>query len=184
MRLTGLASGMDWQPIIDKLLELEAMPKKRLEKEKTENDSKISDLGVLKSQLDTLKGSASALQNKSLFDSRSVTVDGSPRGFSASAGVGALTGTFSVFVESTASSTEISSRNRSSGRLSAGLDTTDKLSELPLHSPISTGTFTIAGKTFNISSLDISLQELLDEINSTVNGVSGVNPEGLSLIHI
>jgi flagellar capping protein FliD len=178
MRLTGLASGMDWQPIIDKLLELEAMPKQRLEREKTENDSKISDLGVLKSQLDTLKSSASALQNKSLFDSRTVSVDGSVNGFSASAGVGALTGTFSVLVESMATRTEVSSKNRTGSRLSAGLDVNDKLSELPLHSAITTGTFTIAGRTFNISSLDVTLQDILDEINNTVDGVSGVNPEG------
>ena len=37
LRLTGLASGMDWQPIVDKLIELEAIPKQRLEREKEEN---------------------------------------------------------------------------------------------------------------------------------------------------
>ena len=52
------------------------------------------------------------------------------------------------------------------------------MSDLPLHAPITTGTFTISGKTYNISSTDITLQELMDQINTTVGGVDGVNPEG------
>ena len=58
LRLTGLASGMDWQPIVEKLLELEALPKETGER-KRRKSGKVSDLGVLKSQLDTLKSAAS-----------------------------------------------------------------------------------------------------------------------------
>ena len=96
LRLTGLASGMDWQPIVDKLLELEAIPKTRLESQKAENEAKVSDLGVLKSQLDTLKGAASALQNSDLFNSRSVRIKNSNSGLVANASTGALTGDFKI----------------------------------------------------------------------------------------
>ena len=178
LRLTGLASGMDWQPIVDKLLELEAIPKTRLESQKQENKAKVSDLGILKSQLDSLKSSASALQSESLFNSRRVDIKNNSKGLSASASTGALTGNFTVKVESLASSTEISSKNRTSQRLGKNLNLDDKLSDLPLHSPITTGTFTISGKTYNISSTDITLRELIDQINTTVDGVDGVNPEG------
>ena len=178
LRLTGLASGMDWQPIVDKLLELEAIPKTRLESQKAENEAKVSDLGVLKSQLDTLKGAASDLQNSDLFNSRSVRIKNSNSGLVANASTGALTGDFKIKVESLASSTEISSKNRTSHRLANSIDVNDKLSDLPLHAPITTGTFTISGKTYNISSTDITLQELMDQINATVGGVDGVNPEG------
>jgi flagellar hook-associated protein 2 len=110
LRLTGLASGMDWQPIVDKLIELEAIPKQRLEREKQENDAKVSDLGTLKSQLTTLQSAASALQNDSLFNSRKVTLGDASSGLSAMAAVGALTGDFKIEVESLASQTEISSK--------------------------------------------------------------------------
>jgi flagellar capping protein FliD len=173
LRLTGLASGMDWQPIVDKLIELEAIPKQRLEREKQENAAKVSDLGTLKSQLTTLQSAASALQNDSLFNSRKVNLADPASGLSASAAVGALTGDFRVQVESLATQTEMSSGNRTSVKLSAGIDVKDKLSNLPLHTSITTGTFTISGKTFSISSLDITLEDLL----SQVNGTSGVNPE-------
>ena len=89
-----------------------------------------------------------------------------------------MTGEFTLLVESVASRTQIASSNRSSSRLSKGIDLNQSLRDLPLNSPITTGTFTISGKTLNISSLDITLQDLLDEINSTNNGVDGVNPEG------
>jgi flagellar capping protein FliD len=178
LRLTGLASGMDWQPIVEKLLELEAAPKRRLEDQKKENEAKVSDLGLLKSQLDTLRGASTALQDKDLFESRKTIKNSGVDGISATASTGALTGEFSILVESIASQTQISSSNRSASRLSKGIDLNQSLRDLPLHSPISTGTFTISGKTLNISSLDITLQDLLDEINSTNGGVDGINPEG------
>ena len=178
LRLTGLASGMDWQPIVDKLLELEAIPKTRLESQKAENKAKVSDLGILKSQLDSLKSASSALQDESLFFARSVRIKTQDSGLVASASTGAITGDFTLEVESLATATEISSKNRTSHRLANSIDLNDKLSELPLHAPITPGTFTISGKTYNISSTDITLQELMDQINTTVGGVDGVNPEG------
>ena len=178
LRLTGLASGMDWQPIVEKLLELEAIPKRRLETQKAENEAKVSDLGVLKSQLDSLKSAATALQDDSLFYARSVLIKTQDSGLVASASTGAITGDFTLEVESLCSSTEISSKNRTGQRLANSIDVTNKLSELPLHAPISPGTFTISGKTYNISSTEITLQELMDQINTTVGGVDGVNPEG------
>lgn len=178
LRLTGLASGMDWQPIVEKLLELEAIPKKRLESEKDENLAKVSDLGVLKSQLDSLKSSASSLRNKDLFDARKVTISDEGSGLSASASTGAITGDFKIEVVSLARRTEISSNFRSNHKLSSGLDLSSSLKDLPLSMDITTGTFTISGKTFNISSLDTTLQDVLNEVNSVNGGVTGVNPEG------
>ncbi len=171
LRLTGLASGMDWQPIVDKLLELEAIPKQRLESQKKENEAKVSDLGLLKSQLDSLRSASTALQSDALYNARSVQFSGGQFGLSATASTGALTGKFDVKVEALATNTEISSKNRTSQRLSKSLDLNEKLKDLPLHASLTTGTFTVSGKTFNISSLDITLQELLDQIND-------VDPDG------
>ena len=177
LRLTGLASGMDWQPIVEKLLELEAIPKKRLESEKEENIAKVSDLGVLKSQLDTLKGAAASLQNKDLFYARKVTNDDTDSRLEVSATTGAMIGEFNIEVVSIATQTEISSAIRSGKKLSSGIDLDSALKDLPLSMDITTGTFTIAGKSFNISSLNVTLREILDDINAEIDGVAGVNPE-------
>ena len=42
LKLTGLASGFDWQPLVEKLIELESVPKRRLEAEKVRNTEKIN----------------------------------------------------------------------------------------------------------------------------------------------
>ena len=54
------------------------------------------------------------------------------------------------------------------------LDLSTKLSDLPLQSKITTGTFTIGGRTFNITDLSMTLQELMDEVN---NNGAGFDPE-------
>ena len=117
------------------------------------------------------------LQNKDLFDARKVTLGESESKLTATAETGALTGDFNIEVVSIATHTEISSSFRTDYKLSSGLDLDSSLKDLPLSMKITTGTFTISGKTFNISSLDSTLREILDEINTINNGVSGVNPE-------
>ena len=178
MRLTALASGFDWQPLVDRLIELESVPKQRLRKEKVQNQAKISELGVLKSRLNTLNSSATSLQNADLFNARSVGISpSSSQGFSAKADTGAMTGEFRVNVETLASRTEMSSKNRNFGRLAGGLDLNASIKDLALFTDITAGTFTIAGRTFSITNLNSSLQDVLNEINATFAGVAGVNPE-------
>ena len=163
--------------MVDRLIELESVPKQRLEAEKIENQGKISELGVLKSRLNTLKSSASTLQNEDLFRARSVGISpSSSKGFSANAEAGALTGEFEVRVESLASRTEMSSKNRKFGKLAGSIDLSSSLKDLALFSDITTGTFTISGKTFSITNLNASLQDFLN-INATLGTVTGVNPE-------
>ena len=111
LQLTGLASGFDWAPVVDQLIELERIPQKRLEQEKVKNEEKISDLGILKTQLDTLKGAVKALQNENLFQSRTVGMSSSNKSnASVSASAKSITGEFSVKVLSKATSSEMSSK--------------------------------------------------------------------------
>lgn len=183
LQLTGLASGFDWKPVVEQLIALESIPKSRLENEKKENNSKVSDLGLLKSQLDSLNSASKALQNGDLFNARKIAMDSdSSKILSASASAGALTGSYKVSLHSIGSQTEMSSSNRAfgglGGNLGAGGSVTTKLSDLPLQTPITTGTFTIAGKTLSIDNLSKTLDDVLADINAVLNGVTGVNPEG------
>ena len=178
LQLTGLASGFDWAPVVDQLIELERIPQQRLEREKQGNEEKMSDLTVLKSQLDTLNSAGKALQNDDLFQARKITFDSdSLNGLSASAEAGALTGEFTVSVFSKGTQTEMSSKNRVPDGLGAGLTTSTALKDLPLQTAITKGTYTISGKTLSIDNLDLTLAQVMVSINAVVNGVAGVNPE-------
>jgi len=182
LRLTGLSSGFDWAPVVEQLIELERIPQKRLLQEKAQNEEKLSDLGILKNQLDTLNGAVKALQNDNLFDSRKVGITSSGANPSVSASAGALTGEFLVEIESKAKRTEMSSKNRVFRGLGSPIgiadDTFDAsltLKDLPLQTPLTTGTFTISGKTFSITSLDAKLQDIVNMINNS--SPIGLNPE-------
>ena len=113
LALSGLASGFDWQPVVDQLIELEAIPKKRLQLEKQQNDEKMSELGLLKGQLDTLKGAATALQNDDLFEARKGSLDEDAAKFmAANIKAGAMTGSYKIEVSLLGSSTSMSSIRR------------------------------------------------------------------------
>jgi len=89
LQLTGLASGFDWKPVVEQLIELEAIPKARLQSEKSANESKISDLGLLKSQLDAQRKN---LAEQKLEKSKKITKKGSIIGSVASKVTSPLTG--------------------------------------------------------------------------------------------
>ena len=99
LQLTGLASGFDWAPVVDQLIELERVPQNRLIAEKQRNEEKISDLDLLKSQLDALNTSSKALQDEDLFQARKVGAIGNSSGLVATANAGAITGEFEISVE-------------------------------------------------------------------------------------
>ena len=130
LQLTGLASGFDWAPVVDQLIELERVPQNRLIAEKQRNEEKISDLDLLKSQLDALNTSSKALQDEDLFQARKVSAIGNASGLVATAKAGAITGEFEISVESLATKTEMSSSNRSSKKLGSGIDPTARLQNL------------------------------------------------------
>ena len=182
LQLTGLASGFDWKPVVEQLIALEGIPKTRLQSEISANEEKISDLGLLKSQLDALNGAATTLESEDLYEARKIGMDSiSAALISATAKAGALTGDYVVSIYSIGTQTEMSSKNRVPGGLGAGLDLNKNLSELPLQTAITTGTFSIAGKTLSIDSLNVSLQSIINEINAITTlphgNVSGINPE-------
>ena len=168
LQLTGLASGFDWAPVVEQLIELERIPQRRLEQEKFKMKEKLSDLDVLKSQLDTLNGASKALQDENLFKARKVGFsDSNSSSADVTAEADSLTGEFSIKVESKSSITEMSSKNRVLGGLGSALgiadDTFDpslKLEDLPIQTAITKGTFTIAGKTFSINNLGSTLQDV------------------------
>jgi flagellar capping protein FliD len=170
LALSGLASGFDWQPVVEQLIELEAIPKKRLQLEKRQNDEKMSELGLLKGQLDTLKGAATALQDDDLFEARKGSLDEDAVKFmAANIKAGAMTGNYEIEVSLLGSSTLMSSIRRkplglgkSLGSLALGLDT--PLKSLPLQTAITKGTFTVSSRTYDILDLDETLQQLMDRI--------------------
>ena len=65
----------------------------------------------------------------------------------------------------------MASKNRHPGRLASGINLNTALKDLPIFSKITTGTFTISGKTFSIDNLNLTLQGVMNDINATFGSV-------------
>ena len=167
LSLSGLASGFDWKPVVEQLIELEGIPKKRLEREKSRNEEKMSDLGLLKSQLDTLKSASTNLQSDDVFEARKGTLDEDGAKFMAlGLKAGSMTGNYKVEVVSLGSQSSMSSKLRKPSGLGSSLNVNTKLEDLPVQTAITKGTFTIAGKTYEITTLSDTLQDIIDMVSA------------------
>lgn len=170
LRLSGLASGFDWKPVVEQLIELERIPQKRLAQEQEANNTKISELGILKSQLETLKSSAESLQSDDLYDARTITFGEDTSDYlNATAEVGTLAGEYKVSVHSLGTNTILTSGNLKASGVGKALDPTALLKDLPLQTGITEGFFTVESQTYEITQSDLSsktLQQLLNEINA------------------
>ena len=66
MQLSGLASGMDWQNVVDQLMELERFPIRKAQNEQAINNQRITELGILETKLNQLKFSQFIIRFQSL----------------------------------------------------------------------------------------------------------------------
>lgn len=107
----GLASGLDTNGIVDKLVAIESLPIDRNTKRQAALTIQISAIGSLISQIKNLATSATTL-SKGVTVSSAVTV---PSGIAATPGTGATAGRYSIQVTSVASA----AKARSSGFTSA-----------------------------------------------------------------
>lgn len=93
----GLATGLDVNGIIEKLMELERQPLTRLTNKETNYQAKITAYGSVKSALSTLQTAATTLADATTFSSKSATVSDATV-LSAAASSTAVAGNYSISV--------------------------------------------------------------------------------------
>jgi flagellar hook-associated protein 2 len=91
----GLASGMDSNAIVDKLVELESLPLQTLQKRQSAFRTQISILGDLASRVAALKSAASSLATGGVLATQATSTNTS---FTAVPGSGAIAGSYDVQV--------------------------------------------------------------------------------------
>ena len=171
-QLTGLASGLDWRTLVDKLIAAERIPQDRLRSEKSLGQQKSNVLDAIKTSLAALQTSAQALSSgtSDVFAVRTATVADAASGWLAAAGAGAETGSHTVQV------TQLATKSLRMGVADAGnsLSTTSNVSgltigTLPIATPITAGEFTVNGARVTVAATD-SLQAVLDRISTATGG--------------
>lgn len=158
--MSGLASGVDWSTIVDKLISVSRVPQDRMYTEKSTLTSKTSAINEIKTLVASLKtsisalGSTDSLLKKSASGSATATAD-TPIG----------TYDFNLITQAT------TAKLNGGGSLANLLDADDPLSSISVGRTITGGTFTVDGVQLTISTAD-SLNEVLDQITSSVPGIT------------
>ena len=175
MQLSGLASGMDWQNVVDQLMELERFPIRKAQNEQAINNQRITELGILETKLNQLKGAANSLSDSSLWDARSVSVsDEDNDNVSAIAATGTLTGDYTITDATKASSSVLEGQ----ADITTNIASADTIENLNTSTAVYSGTFTINGTVFTIDSSggsggDFALDDTLATAVTQINAKSG-----------
>ena len=172
INVSGLTSStygsFDWQTMVDQLVQADTTPVTNLQAKETTNQSKISALTTLKTDLAQLQTYAQALNDPTLFAGRTASVTDANWNVTASSGTSAGSYTIGVTKLATAAS-RVSGGNIASALSSTGNVEDLTLATLPTATAVTAGTFTVNGQTVTIALTD-SLQDVFTRISTATGG--------------
>lgn len=170
LQLSGLASGLDWKTLVEQLMEIEAAPIARIEREQTTNTQRANALKDLNTRLSSLQSAAQTLKDASLFSTRTVTSGTTASSWSLSASSGAAVGSYDFNV------TQLATKARREGAadITSGLNATADVSALTLATmrtatAPTAGVFTVNGTQVTVATTD-SLQDVFNAISTATGG--------------
>jgi len=168
-QLSGLASGFDWQSMVDQLTELERAPQRRMRSDQAEISKKQSTLNSLTSELNSLKTKLEALSTGDIFDQRSLT-NSDDTVATATTSASGLVGTYNLQVTQLATTSSWQGSDDVGSALHSGNDVSAlTLSAAAFRTAITAGTITVNNQQITIATSD-SLGDVLDAIKDAIGG--------------
>ncbi len=168
LSMPGLASGMDWQSLIEKMMKVSEAPLDRLESQKSKLQSEQKALeNEFKPMLEKFRQSLLTLELPSTFMAKTSSVSNTSV-LDAQVSSTALTGTYQIKVDKLATFTTLTP----SSTVGKSIDPTAKLSDLKLRTPVTSGYFTINGVQINVDPSTESLNDVINAINNSSAGVT------------
>ena len=162
MTVSGLSSGIDFDSLIQKLIQVERLPVDRLESQKSDYEQKRAAYSDLTAKVDALEAAADALRNPVDFGDKAVLV-GDETAFTANASSAATTGQYRITVLSLALEHKMVSGN--------GLAS----SETAVASGAGLFTFKV-GEDGTEYSVNVDAEMTLEEFKDSLNGLdAGLN---------
>jgi len=171
IQLTGLASGLDWRSLVDKLIAAETVPQNRLRSEKSAGTQKTNVLEALKTSLTSLQSSLQPLGTSSdAFAARKATLASASTSWATSATAGTETGTYQIQVTQLATKAQRTGSADSGKALNSSADVSGlTLSTIPITTAITAGEFTVNGARITVALTD-SLQDIFNQISTKTGG--------------
>jgi flagellar hook-associated protein 2 len=187
INVSGLTSStygsFDWQTMVDKLVQADSIPVTSLQTQETTNQSKISALTTIQTDLTQLQTYAQALNDPTLFTSRTTAV--SDANWQSTAANGTAAGSYTIAITRLATAASRVSGGNIASALSSTSDVAGlTLATLPTATAVTAGNFTVNGQTVAIALTD-SLQDAFTKIFTATGGTvtASYNPatDGIKL---
>ena len=172
IQLSGLASGLDWRSLVDRLMVAERAPQNTLRTEQARNAQKSSALANLNTQLTALGDSIKALSGDSgnVFSDRMAHFADSTSTWLANASADAETGNYRLQVTQLATKAQRVGASDVSSPLSATSDVSGlTVGTLAIGTKITAGEFTVNGARITVAATD-SLQDVFQQISTKTGG--------------
>ncbi len=171
LQLSGLASGFDWNSMVDQLTDLERLPQRRLLAQQAGLFEKKSTYSSLSTELNVFKGKLESLATGDLFDQRTV---GNSDETVATATVepSGLQGSYAINVSQMASaSTQVGTSDVGSNLNATSNVSSMLLSNAAFSTTVTDGYFTVNNTQITVSSSD-TLGSILTSIQNAIGGSS------------
>jgi flagellar hook-associated protein 2 len=168
LAVSGLASGMNWQSIVQQLATAERSPELIWQKQQTKLNAQNAAYNTINTNLTTLQADIQALQASSLYNTRAASTSNSAVAV-ATAASGATMGSFNFNITQLATSAQINGTASISKALSADGNLNNvMIGTAGFSSPVTAGTFTVNGAQITVASTD-TLQTVFNNIASATN---------------
>ena len=172
LQVAGLASGMNWQTIVEELANAERAPETQWEQQQSTLNTENADYSTILTDLNTLQTDVQALQNTSLYQGSTVQSSSSSIATGTTT-TGATLGTYAFDISQLATAGKITGKGNISTVLAPGGNTASvTIGTAGFTTPITAGTFTVNGQQVTVSTTE-SLQQVLSDIKTdTDNAVT------------
>ncbi len=163
LAVAGIASGLDWQTVVQELGAAEAAPETQWEREQTTINAQNSAFSTISKDLGTLQTDVQALQAPSLYQSTSVQSSNSDIA-TATTTTGAALGNYTFDISQLATAAQLDGVSNISQAISPDGNLSDvTIGTAGFATPITAGTFTVDGQQVAVSTTE-SLQSLFTAI--------------------
>jgi flagellar hook-associated protein 2 len=173
LAIAGVASGTNWQTIVQELGQAEAAPETQWEQQQSNINTQNSAFSTIASDLSALQTDVQNLQDSSLYENASVLSSNSSIA-TGTAATNAALGTYTFNVSQLATAAQLNGATQVGGvSLAQPIAPGGNLANVTIGTagfatPVTAGTFTVDGDTVKISTTD-SLQDVFNAIATATN---------------
>jgi flagellar hook-associated protein 2 len=169
LAVAGIASGVNWQSIVQELGQAEAAPETEWEQQQSTINAQNAAFTTISNDLTTLQTDIQALQDSTLYESASVQSSNSAIA-TGTASTGTPLGSYAFDISQLATAAQLNGASNISQPLIPGGNLSNvTVGTAGFSTAVTAGTFTVDGQQVTVSTTE-SMQDLFNAISTATNG--------------